>query len=110
MPRFLGAARLLLGAMPAWSADEAKPNTLTAQEIADGWLLLFDGATTFGWEIDGLTEVRDGQLWIGGEKPTTLRTTTEFGYCVLCFEFKLPIKEAAVTFHGQKWKFHNFIG
>jgi hypothetical protein len=29
-------------------ADE-RPNTLTAQERADGWRLLFDGTTTAGW-------------------------------------------------------------
>ena len=31
------------------AADEAKqvkPNTLTAKEIADGWVLLFDGEST----------------------------------------------------------------
>ena len=34
----------------AYSADAAKPNTLTAEEIADGWLLLFDGESMYGWE------------------------------------------------------------
>lgn len=29
--------------------EEAAPNTLTAQEIEDGWVLLFDGETTDGW-------------------------------------------------------------
>jgi len=31
----------------AWGAG---PNTLTPEEIRDGWLLLFDGETLFGWE------------------------------------------------------------
>jgi hypothetical protein len=30
--------------------EKPKPNTLTPKEIADGWLLLFDGETTFGWK------------------------------------------------------------
>lgn len=29
-------------------------NTLTPKEIADGWILLFDGKTTFGWKIEGM--------------------------------------------------------
>ncbi len=28
---------------------QAAPNTLTAQELTEGWRLLFDGATTGGW-------------------------------------------------------------
>src|SRR5436305_1472607 len=30
-------------------AQPAAPNSLSAKEIADGWLLLFDGESTFGW-------------------------------------------------------------
>lgn len=29
--------------------EEVAPNTLTTQEIEDGWILLFDGETTDGW-------------------------------------------------------------
>ena len=29
--------------------ENAKHNTLTQQEIADGWQLLFDGTTLNGW-------------------------------------------------------------
>jgi hypothetical protein len=29
--------------------EERVPNTLTAQEVEDGWILLFDGETTDGW-------------------------------------------------------------
>ena len=51
----LGTAALVLGACapdapPAAQADTPPPhNTLSAQEIADGWQLLFDGETTDGW-------------------------------------------------------------
>lgn len=31
------------------ATNEAAPNTLTAQEKADGWTLLWDGQTTSGW-------------------------------------------------------------
>ena len=51
--RFVGlflAAGLTCG--PA-AADEKKPNTLTDEEKRLGVLLLFDGETTFGWQVEG---------------------------------------------------------
>jgi hypothetical protein len=77
MPRvFLLTALLLLTAR--LHAQE-KPNSLTPQEIADGWILLFDGETTFGWneKIPGV-QVREGALlWEPGQKGSLL-TTSEF--------------------------------
>jgi len=69
---------LAITALPGLAADAAKPNTLTPKEAADGWLLLFDGATTFGWKVDGTAEVKDGALVVGGDKATTITTTTAF--------------------------------
>ena len=66
---------LLLGG-PAVAEDKPKPNTLTPKEIADGWLLLFDGEAPFGWKIDGGATVKDGALVLGGEKETTAIFTT----------------------------------
>ena len=34
----------------------AEPNTLTRQEVEDGWELLFDGRTTSGWRGYGMAE------------------------------------------------------
>ena len=48
----LALAFLLAIALPCRA--QAKPNTLTPKEIADGWILLFDGETTFGWIGKGL--------------------------------------------------------
>src|SRR5215471_10082816 len=63
---------LLLAAAPALADDKPKPNTLTPKEIADGWILLFDGETTFGWKIDGEAKVKDGALvLVGGAKEAT---------------------------------------
>lgn len=64
MPRFFAAVAILALAAPAFAddKDKPKPNTLTPKEIADGWVLLFDGETTFGWKIDGAAEVKDGAL------------------------------------------------
>ena len=49
MRRLLLGLSLMVFALSA-AADEPKPNTLTPKEIADGWLMLFDGETTFGWK------------------------------------------------------------
>jgi hypothetical protein len=70
---------LVLLAVPAFADEKAKPNTLTPKEIADGWILAFDGETTFGWTASGSAKVKEGALVIGGDKDTTVTTTTHFG-------------------------------
>jgi hypothetical protein len=75
-------ATLLLFAVPALAAaDGPKPNALTPQEIADGWILLFDGETTFGWKFDGDAKVNEGTLVVGGDKAAVATVTTSFGSC-----------------------------
>src|SRR5262245_37459496 len=70
---------LLALTMPCHAqGDKAKPNTLTPKEIADGWILLFDGETTFGWNVLGDAEVKEGVLKVGGAKPAQVATTTQF--------------------------------
>ena len=46
-------------------AESPKHNTLTPQEIAAGWILLFDGETTFGWKTEGdvVVEKRGNGDW-----------------------------------------------
>ena len=39
---------LLASLLATATAAEPKPNALTEKEIADGWILLFDGESTFG--------------------------------------------------------------
>jgi hypothetical protein len=73
------ACVILLFAASSRADDKPKPNTLTPKEIADGWLLLFDGETTFGWKIDGAAEVKDGVLILGKGKKTIAYPTTNFG-------------------------------
>ncbi len=55
--RWLAACIFFAGTL---SAADKKPNALTPQEIADGWILLFDGESTFGWT--GKAEAKDGAL------------------------------------------------
>jgi hypothetical protein len=57
---------------------ETKPNTLTPQEVRDGWLLLFDGKTTFGWEVQGDAKVDKGVLILGGKKSARGRVSSRF--------------------------------
>lgn len=95
-------AALLLAAVPLRAADEPRPNTLTPKEVADGWILLFDGQSTFGWAVNGEVEATDGVLRLGGEKETTARTTTAFGDAQLRFEYRTQGgKHAQLRFDGQ---------
>ena len=57
-----------------------KPNTLTPKEIADGWLLLFDGETHVRVE-DRRRRRRQGRLADSGDgtKKTTATRQRDFG-------------------------------
>ncbi len=78
MRSMLAAVLALSLALPCRAAEKTKPNSLTPKEVTDGWLLLFDGETTFGWKLDGEAKVNDGVLLLGGEKPTTANMTMGF--------------------------------
>ncbi|MCI0704009.1 MAG: DUF1080 domain-containing protein [Planctomycetia bacterium] len=81
MYRLLAVCAVLAFATPtlADDKDKPKPNTLTPKEIAEGWVLLFDGETTFGWKIEGAAEVKDGVLILGKDKKTTAQIPAHFG-------------------------------
>ena len=68
-------------------AQDAKPNTLTPKEIAAGWILVFDGETTFGWNVTGNLSIADGWLVIGGKEESSATLTTQFPWtCALWYE------------------------
>jgi hypothetical protein len=90
---------LSLPAVLVGADDAPKPNTLTPQEIADGWLLLFDGETTFGWKIDGEAKVERGELVLGGTKRTTAELTMLFGDAEVLVERVLG--DSAQVFFGS---------
>jgi hypothetical protein len=78
---------LLLLPMAQADDKERKPNTLTPQEIAEGWILLFDGETTFGWKGEGAKpEAKMGVLVIGGDQQAKTTCTTAFSDGELDFE------------------------
>jgi hypothetical protein len=66
---------LFLAALPVQAADQPKASALTPKEVADGWILLFDGETTFGWTINGEAKVSNGKLLLGSDK-TAVATPT----------------------------------
>lgn len=75
---------LLSTTLAASSADGGKPATgdrpggLSEKEIAEGWLMLFDSESTFGWKVEGDAVVKDGKLVVGGAKATRITTTSSF--------------------------------
>ena len=69
---------------------EANANSLTPEEISSGWLLLFDGETSFGWTPrgDAKWDVKEGTLcYQAGSGPGYLSTTGEFADFQLHAEF-----------------------
>jgi hypothetical protein len=96
MNRILSVVLTLSLAGAVRAADESKPNTLTPKEVADGWILLFDGETTLGWKIDGSAEASDGVLTFNGKKSQCLaETTSQFAAFELRFEYRLSYDPAA---------------
>lgn len=89
-----------------------KPNTLTPEEEAQGWILLFDGATTAGWHTfnrDGAAEgwsACDGELrfrLLPGEKGRgDLVTDAEFEDFDLQLEWKISEGGNSGIFFGVK--------
>ena len=80
----------------------AAPNTLTAQEKAEGWRLLWDGQTTEGWRSarrDKFPEkgwaIKDGLLWVdasGGQESAEggdIITKEKFANFELLVDFKI---------------------
>lgn len=58
---------------------QAQPNTLTKEEITEGWILGFDGTSTMGWIIQGDAKVVDGVLVLGGARPTRVQAMPVLG-------------------------------
>jgi hypothetical protein len=79
MLRLFAAVAVIAAGVPALADEPSKPKTLSQKEIADGWVMLFDGETTFGWKIDGPAEVKDGVLVLGKGKKATASATIALG-------------------------------
>jgi 3-keto-disaccharide hydrolase len=106
--RGLFSLAVLSVAACAAHAAEPQANNLTAQEIADGRILLFDGESTFGWKTEGEVTAKNGELVIGGKKASSVLTTTPFGQFDLDFQllcdggFKYMLREYEPTIVVRK--------
>jgi hypothetical protein len=101
MRRLLIPLLLLPLAAPAWGA--AKGNTLTPMEATDGWLLLFDGESTYGWRSpnDSKWTVASGMLAPQAGKPGLLVTTAAFTDFELNLEYQTkPARATAALLFG----------
>lgn len=66
------------------------PRLLSDQELADGWVSLFDGETLFGWQHDNSANwrVENGSIAVDQGEPCLLVTTAEFSDYVLKVRFR----------------------
>ena len=76
---------------------DAPPNrrpahTLTPEQIAEGWISLFDGKTLFGWEptSDADWKVEDDAIRVSKGEQGFLMTTSDFADYELHVEFQAP--------------------
>jgi hypothetical protein len=83
-----GLITLIFLSVAVLPAQSAEANTLSADEIRDGWLILFDGETPFGWKTEGEVKAENGELRLGGARESAVHTTAVFGNFVLRFEFR----------------------
>ncbi|HCK40614.1 MAG TPA: DUF1080 domain-containing protein [Planctomycetaceae bacterium] len=70
----------------------AVENRLTPEQIAAGWISLFDGETLFGWKptSDVDWQVREGAIQASEGKAGWLMSTSQFADYELHLEFKAP--------------------
>ncbi len=89
----IGSARRVWG---------AEANTLSAGELSEGWVLLFDGQTLFGWRAASRADwsVRDGAITVERGEPGLLHTTSQFGNYQLKLDFRAqPGADSGVFLH-----------
>jgi len=109
--RFFTIAALALAlslSLSVVNADDAAStnNSLTSEEKADGWKLLFDGETTDGWhnyrqdKINDGWKVIDGALVMTGGGSGDIVTQDEYGAFELSLDFKIsPAGNSGVIYH-----------
>lgn len=68
---------ILLGLPITLTAAETPQNTLTPEEAASGWILLFDGQTTYGWQAEDAQNQKD---WYAQDGYLTCNTKAGFNH------------------------------
>jgi hypothetical protein len=114
MKRFtlVSSAVVIFFALAACNGNKKKPaavNTLTKQEIRDGWQLLFDGNTLNGWK--GYNQDSCGPRWVvkdslltclgeGGGMGYDIVTTRKFADFELSLDWKIsPKGNSGIFYH-----------
>ena len=104
MRKTIPALLLTVAALGLTSAQD-QPNTLTRQESAEGWKLLFDGKTMTGWEMHNADNwsVKDGSLACPADKASWLGTAGSYTDFHLRLAFRLGEKgNSGVFLRSQK--------
>jgi hypothetical protein len=115
----LAALAVLVFAPLAAAADKPKP-AFTEKDLADGWVTLFDGETTYGWTVQGDAKIEDhtlilkekasftyslplppGELRIGGRGSNPVSTGKHAGGVV---KFDTPSELNAIHFKPDNTK------
>jgi len=87
------AAWLLLGVgLATCPAADLDLRTLTQEELAEGWISLFDGKTLYGWRPHkgANWRVEEGAITVDKGEVGLLCTSTQFDNYVLKLEFRSP--------------------
>jgi hypothetical protein len=114
---WLAAFVVLVGSAPQTSAAQtsAAPNTLSAEERAAGWKLLFDGTSTAGWRGYGTDTMPSGWQAVDGSLARVSRaadiiTKEQFGDFELVLDWKLEPRGNSGLFYraveGLEWIYH----
>jgi hypothetical protein len=107
-----GAFLIVLPFMPTFAQLAPGPNTLTAEEVAAGWKLLFDGKSTAGWRGYGTDTMPSGWEAVGGSLARVSRaadiiTREQFGDFELVLEWKMEARGNSGLFYraveGLEW-------
>jgi hypothetical protein len=113
MLRILLSLSLLFAIALPCSAQggKAKPNTLTPKEIADGWILLFDGETTSGWKVvrsseKGKVKVTDGTLDLTELGIGNIESRARFDMFDLAFEYMVDKGSGNIAVEVNGFKGH----
>ncbi len=92
---------------PAAAAEDANINTLTAEEKAAGWQLLFNGTNFTGWHCFNTTRINPGWIIKNGcmvcavpEQAGDIVTSDEYGWFELQLDYNItPTGNSGILYH-----------
>ena len=110
-----GANGAMIDTGAAAPAQGAAPNTLTADEVAAGWRLLFDGKSTAAWRAYGADSMPSGWQAVDGSLTRVSRaadiiTREQFGDFEVSLDWKVEPGGNSGLFYraveGLEWIYH----